>query len=454
MGSARDDVTLATAIASLHNNVHYLGAIANMARQREVVVSQAVVSDTGTVLLEKGSVLGAEVQQVLAAHRLPGPLDAHLAVSEPVDVGALHVEVSRLLADHPLGQLLAAELGADGALLGRALRQMVWPHPARFKMTVVQDQLPSLFEHSVLMAMVAVFLAIRAGWDEPQCAKVAAAALLHDVGMLYMSSAWTNAEYKLTDRERSQLAVHSITGSMVVQAMQAYPFSVEAAVLEHHECMDGSGYPRHLQGDAISPMGRMLVVAEVVSAFFGKYDRMAAERLSLMLRLNSRRYPAEQVAPVLVMLQRAAREGAAIPRADVLRDCQTVATVLQYWASCKRVLPAQWQGMAGARAVMWVEARLRALELSLAESGAHARPQAEWQTLLDADPLNLLELGLIHREALWQMHSCIDTCQRRWPLAASPASVLEKALATWIHSSRQALQAGSLQTAAQASQAA
>lgn len=440
MGSARDDATLATAIAALHNNVHYLGAIAQMACQRQVVVTQTVVSDSGAPLLEKGMVLGADLLELLAGHRLQAPLDVSLEVSEPVDIGLLHVEVTRLLSEHPLGRLLAADLGADAAMLGRALRLMPWPHPARFKMTVVQSQLPTLFEHSVLMTMVSLFLAIRAGWDEAQCAKLAAAALLHDVGMLYMSTAWVDAEYKLSDRERAQLAAHSITGSMVVQSMGAYPFSVEDAVLEHHECMDGSGYPRHLMGEAISPMGRILVVAEVVSAFFGKYTAMAGARLSLALRLNSRRYPAEQVAPVLVLLRGDAAAAAPLAVDAVLRDCQTVATVFQYWASCKRVLPAQWQAQSGSRALMWMDARMRAMEVSLTESGAQPRSQEDWRAIFAQMPESVAELGLIHREVLWQMTSSMDTCQRRWPLAPAAQSTVERALWTWMHSSRKVLE--------------
>lgn len=441
MGRAQDDAnSLATAMASLHNNVHYLSAVARMAARREVVVMHPVVSTQGVLLLKPGSVLDDNLQELLGAHRLLAPLDAQLMVGKPVDICLLYTEVMRLLQEHPLGNLLNTALGVDGALLGRALRQMHWPAQACFKMTLIQDQLPELFEHSLLMAMTAMFLGIRAGWDEAQCAKLAAAALLHDVGMLYMSNVWVDADYQLSDRERTQLAAHSITGSMVVHAMRAYPVSVEDAVLEHHECMDGSGYPRHLMGEAISPMGRILVVAEVVSAFFGKYSTGAGLRLSLMLRLHDGRYPAEHVASVLSLLQHASSTAPAVSPDDVLSDCQTVATVLRYWASCKRVLPAQWQAQPGGRALMWMDARMRALEVSLAESGAHPRPLQDWQRILAQMPDSVAELGLIYREVLWQIDSCMHTCQHRWPLNQSTPSSVERALWTWIDSSRKALQ--------------
>ena len=444
MGSAQDDAaTWANAVAALYNNVHYLGAIAGMAGQRKVQVVQTVVAEDGTTLFRKGEQIGENLLELLGNTRLSAPLDAHLSVCTPVDVPTLLAEMSRQLAEAPLGLLIAAELGTETAMFGRALQQMNWPHQASFQMAVMRDQLPSLYEHSVLMVLVALYLATRSGWDERQCAKVAAAAFLHDIGMLYMSTSWTDSEYKLTDRERAQLAAHSITGSTVVRSMRAYPASVEDAVLEHHECMDGSGYPRQLQDFAISPMGRMLMVAEVVSGFYGKYADTAGERLSLTLRMHSQRFPAEFVGPVLSMLQRGAASVVTAPREVVLADCQTLATVMQYWASCQRVLPAQWPAQPGGRAMLFVHNRLRALETSMAEAGAHTRQRSDWEQLLDHDSRSAQELSLVYREALWQLESCIDNCLRRWPsLQAEDGSIVERALWTWVQSSRKALAAG------------
>ena len=52
----------------------------------------------------------------------------------------------------------------------------------------------------------------------------------------------------------------------------------------------------------------------------------------------------------------------------------------------------------------------------------------------------MLELGLINREALWQMERCIYTCMRRWPHSGDASAVVERALWTWIHSCRTALE--------------
>ena len=442
MGREREDAArFDAAMKALHHNPYYLAAVAELCRSKEVVVTETVCGAYGMQLLRKGMVLTPDFPQLLEGRALAKPLDHALAVRQPMDLLGLHEVALELLQTHPLGQLIQLRMGAETSLLLELLREMHWPPQAAFKLTVMHAQLPSLFEHSVITALTALYLAVRAQWDSLQSAKLASAALLHDVGMLYMSSSWTDSNYRLNPKERSQLMAHTVTGSMAVQSMGVFPRSVEDAVLEHHECMDGSGYPRRLTGADISPMGRILLLAEVVASFYDKYGLMSADRLSLALRLQAQRYPAEHLPHVFDLLQLDPnRASANFTVEQVVNDCHRVGAVFQYWSSCLKVLPAQWQGMPGARAVMEVQSRMRALEVGLAESGAHPREKAAWLHLLEQDPQSLQELGLIHREVQWQISSCIDTCLRRWPQLADSSSTVERALRIWIESSRKVLQ--------------
>lgn len=451
---SEDAATRAAAIAALHNNPNYLNAIATLAASSEVWATRAIVSEQGETLLAERAVLAPDFVQQWQGHKLAQSLDDVLAVREPVDITTLQQCAQTLLLQHPLGRAMGACMGLESSIFTEVLGHTVWPARAAFQLTVMRAQLPGLYEHSVLHMMVAVFLARQQGWNVLQCARLAAAALLHDVGMLYLSPAWKDPGYQLSLRERVQLAAHPVLGRAVVAAMEVYPRSVEDAVLEHHERMDGGGYPRHLQGEAISPMGRILLVAEVVSGLYEKYADMPAQRLSLMLRLNPGRYPAEHVAAVLHLLRFDLREAQSAQRLTldgVLQQSQQLAQVRQYWASCKKVLPAQWRSDAVAPAVDYIDRSMQALQVSLAESGADMREQVDWPEVLAHDTESVQELGLIMREALWQVERCTHTCAQRWPqLAASlprvdapqggaEPSVVVRALQTWLCSVRKVL---------------
>lgn len=428
--------------AGWSNDANYLRAVTQMADEQEVVAGESIYSDSGIKLIDKGARIDTHLYDRLMQHRLSAPIDAHLMARAFVDVATIEAEVMRQSGSGPLGRLIVQRLGAQQYVLLEVLRRMQWPQAVSFKMTVMRSQRPQLYEHSVMMMMVAVFLAHRQGLSMEECADVAAAAMLHDVGMLFMPPSWTDAAHKLTPQERKHLAAHSITALLVVRSAQVYPRVVEEAVLEHHERLDGSGYPRQLKGSEISPMGRILMLAEVVSAFYGKFSDMPAQRLSLVLRMNHNRFDAKLTEMVYQLLGKDSTEHRALQThssGDVHQVIAILGAVFQHWVQCKRKFPEKWQSLPGGRAALYVDLRMAALEKSLAESGSHPRQQADWLAMFEEDPTSMTELVLINREALWQIDSCVENCLRRWPQPVAPQGALSEHLYDWLNACRTVL---------------
>ena len=334
--------------ATAPDSPHYLRALTDMADRRAVVTQDAIYTDNGIKLVEKGARIDSRLYDRLVQHKLREPIDRHLTVENAVDVPAL-VAAGRDLVEHnALPQMLAQALGSAVKLLA-PLRSMPLPEPIAFKLTVMREQRPDLFEHSLQMMMVAVFLGLKIGLSERDCIPLAAAALLHDAGVLHMDPAWMDPLNKVTGVQRKHLVAHPITSMLMLKDAGVYPRPVEIAVLEHHECMDGSGYPRGLPGAEISPMGRILLLAEVVTAFYEKYTDMPAQRLSLVLRLNHRKFPAALVAHVLPLLHEdVARDSALMPLgADAPVQIDTLAGAFEQWEQLKAALPPRRQARAG-----------------------------------------------------------------------------------------------------------
>lgn len=439
MNSATTDAaSLLLNASTLHNDAHFLRAVTDMADSQEVVADSAIYSESGIKLLDKGGRIDSRLYELLIQHRLVTSIDEQLSTRDVVDRNCLEAQVLLLSGSTQLGQLLAQHMGERHHLLLEALRHLKWPQSVSFKMTVMRHQMPELFEHSVLMMMVAVFLGRQQGMEPPECADLAAAALLHDVGMLYMPPNWLNPQHKLTPQEHRQLAAHSITAMLVVQGAKVYPRAVADAVLEHHERLDGSGYPRNTKGDEVGAWGRILMLAEVVSAFYSKFSDMPAQRLSLMLRMNHNRFDAELVQHVFALLAQAVPAAAdtAVTHTSVeVREViATLGAVFQHWTACKRKFPSQWQALPGGRAGVYVDLRMQALEKSLAESGSHPRQQADWLRMFEEDPSSMGELVLINKEALWQVNHCIEACVRRWPQLLQPRTTFDAVMHDWLHS--------------------
>jgi HD-GYP domain-containing protein (c-di-GMP phosphodiesterase class II) len=423
----------ATATATATDSPHYLRALANMADRRAVVTQDAIYTDNGIKLVEKGARIDSRLYDHLVQHKLRDPIDRHLTVENAVDVPALIVAGRDLAEQNALPQMLVQALGSAARLLA-PLRSLPLPEPIAFKLTVMREQRPDLFEHSLQMMMVAVFLGLKNGLGERDCVSLAAAALLHDVGVLHMDPAWMDPLNKVTGVQRKHLVAHPITSMLMLRDAGVYARPVEIAVLEHHERMDGSGYPRGLSGADISPMGRILLLAEVVAAFYEKYTDMPAQRLSLMLRLNHRKFPAALVAHVLPLLQEdVARDSALMPLGnDATRQIDLLAESFIYWEQLKAALPegAGTQAPAGS-AFAFADTRLLALQKALVEAGSHPQHLGELMAQLQGDAIGMAEMALVGREALWQLQSILNACHRRWPQLSERATPADTAVADW-----------------------
>ena len=423
--------------STMHNDMHFLRAVTAMAQQQEVVASTDIFSESGVKLVEAGERIDGSFYERLSQQRLAAPVDDQLQCSSVVDIRTLEAQVHLLCGSSALGRLLQFAMGEKHYVLLEVLRHMKWPVAVSFKMTVMRSQLPDLFEHSLLMMMCAVYLGVKEKLSLDDCSELAAAALLHDVGMLYMPPNWRDVNHKLSAEERKQLAAHSITAMLVLRSANTYSARAEDAVLQHHERSDGSGYPCHLKGSEISHWGHIFMLAEVVSAFFGKFADIPVQRLSLMLRMNHNRFDVQLTQHVYALLacDSVESEGdsqVAHTTAEVRQVVATLAAVMQHWAMCQRKFPERWQALPNGRACAYVGLRMQALEKALAESGSHPRQQADWLKMFEEDPSSMAELVMINKEALWQVENCVQTCTRRWPQVLKPADDLDVVLSDWL----------------------
>ena len=416
------------------DNPHYLRAVTDMADRCNVVTNEAIYTDKGIKLVDKGARVDSRLYDRLVRYKLRGRIDSHLAVDNAVTVPALVQLASAQCESDTLAYLLVHTLeeGARDRLLV-PLRGLLLPPPLAFKLTVMREQHPALFEHSVRMMLMAVYLGIKSGWSDRECVPLATAALLHDIGVLHMDPVWHDPTHKVTGVGRKQLTVHPVTAMVVVRSQGLYPKSVEQAVLEHHACMDGSGYPRGMRGEEISPMGQILLVSEVATAFFEKYaDDAPAQRLSLTLRLNHRKFPPALVACLLPVLQiKAVQAQVDVALDEVEHIVALLSDAFGTWESLCAPLPPEWLAADSGRACAFVARRLDALQKTLYEAGSHPEQQAEALPHLQGDSQSLAELALLGREALWQLQVILDATHGRWPKLAERADIGDAAVADW-----------------------
>jgi HD-GYP domain-containing protein (c-di-GMP phosphodiesterase class II) len=88
---------------------------------------------------------------------------------------------------------------------------------------------------------------------------------IHDIGKISIPAEILVKPTKLTDIEMSLIKVHSQSGYDILKDVEL-PYPIAEMVLQHHERLDGSGYPQGLKGDQILLEARILCVADVTEA--------------------------------------------------------------------------------------------------------------------------------------------------------------------------------------------
>ncbi len=106
--------------------------------------------------------------------------------------------------------------------------------------------------------------------------RVALAFLLHDVGMSKVPAFLLSKPGPLKAEEKEKLLPHPLVGVKLMHKMEMSFEELVRACYEHHERMDGSGYPQRLKGSQISRIGRMTAIADSFSAMIS--DRPYSQR--------------------------------------------------------------------------------------------------------------------------------------------------------------------------------
>ncbi len=122
------------------------------------------------------------------------------------------------------------------------------------------------YMHSVAVCALMVSLATRLGLDEQACREAGAAGLLHDIGKALMPLDILNKPGKLTDEEFRVIRGHPESGHTLLLEGKGATEATLDVVLHHHERMDGTGYPKRLEGSQISLLARMGAVCDVYDA--------------------------------------------------------------------------------------------------------------------------------------------------------------------------------------------
>jgi HD-GYP domain-containing protein (c-di-GMP phosphodiesterase class II) len=119
--------------------------------------------------------------------------------------------------------------------------------------------------HSFRVAKYAILIGRQLGVTEEKLTDLEIAAYMHDLGKIGVSEAILGKAGRLTSQEFEEVKKHPLITDRILGAIHLPQHIVDAAV-QHHERLDGHGYPLGLEGDSISEYARIIAVADVFDA--------------------------------------------------------------------------------------------------------------------------------------------------------------------------------------------
>ena len=130
---------------------------------------------------------------------------------------------------------------------------------------IVETRDPYTAGHQHKAADLAIAIAGEMKLENARIDQLKTAAIIHDIGKMYVPSDILSKPGKLSDMEFSLIKTHAQAGFDIVKGMNL-PCNIAKTVLQHHERLDGSGYPNHLKGDDTLLEAKILAVADVIEA--------------------------------------------------------------------------------------------------------------------------------------------------------------------------------------------
>lgn len=130
---------------------------------------------------------------------------------------------------------------------------------------IVEIKDPYTAGHQRRVGELACAIADRLGQEERRIENIRISSLLHDIGKISVPTEILSKPGKLSEIEFSLVKMHSVTGYDFLQDVD-FGFPVATIVRQHHERLDGSGYPDGLKGDQITLEAQIIGLADVVEA--------------------------------------------------------------------------------------------------------------------------------------------------------------------------------------------
>jgi response regulator RpfG family c-di-GMP phosphodiesterase len=264
-------------------NRHYLDHVIALSASHGAEASEDIFAESGIKLLAKAARIDASTRERLLMHRLRKPLEDCLRLEQTLTGAQLSREAEALLDQSSLLQLLYT--GRSNGETTRDLRELSLHPKLQTLNTMYAESQPGKLPHAVGASLLcrALMDRLKPG-DTTSQRIVMTAGLSHDIGELYLDPEQVGQSDPLECEDWRLIAAHPVIAHRLLGNIPMAGTQVGETVLNHHERLDGFGYPRGLSGEQISLHSQVLAVSELLVGFM-EHSPAPLKRAHIAVRL-------------------------------------------------------------------------------------------------------------------------------------------------------------------------
>ena len=264
-------------------------------------VDQSIIDGTGRVLIARGALLDEYLIQALRKLGISGiyiregeeEIDQSLIMAddEPISATTLQTIENLNVADRTKVQLSESVRARVAEGVSFLYSNTTSPDFTTATMSITNDLMQAInendalavdisalkvsdeytFKHSVDVATMAMIIAKKTGMSKQDIYDIGIAGLLHDIGKSKIPNEILNKPGRLTDEEFAVMKHHPIYGYRILEENKSLTDNIKLGVLQHHEKINGKGYPLGVEADQISTFAKIISVVDI-------YDALVTER--------------------------------------------------------------------------------------------------------------------------------------------------------------------------------
>ena len=248
---------------------HYAEHLAEINQQYSATTAENIYNDQGALVIPRGQAVTRDVARRIAQHKLVKPLEESVSLGRTMTPQMAlehlneHIEAVGLSS---MFESLAVRDEVVNLLSGLSQYPLVLQ-----KLTVMQERLPHLFRTSLTCAVASLAICRRLKLEPNTIANVFIASLIKDSGLLHIDPELVNKKGAYSAEEWRMVQGHVVISAHFASLVPGLSKCVSRAVLEHHERIDGFGYPKGKRGNQLCLEGQVVSLVDTISALFRKH---------------------------------------------------------------------------------------------------------------------------------------------------------------------------------------